>query len=148
MRLIQLMPAIVFGMALTAGCNKSEPPVEAPPAAPGPAVPGMAGGPPGPPMPGGPPAASISTAKSGPAAGKIVFAANCARCHGAAGQGKLPGTPKFNSAAWQKAQKDADLLQTIHNGKGRMPRFAGRLSEKEITDALAYVRTLAKTGKK
>lgn len=142
MRLNYLAPIAIVTIALTAGCTKQEEPAPAP--ANGVQQP-MPGGPPqpgGPPMPGGPPPKG-AVAKGDTTAGKTVFQANCARCHGDKGEGRRPGMPNFSNAAWQKQQNDAELLGVIHNGKERMPKFAGRLSEKEITDVEAYVRTLA-----
>jgi cytochrome c6 len=78
------------------------------------------------------------------AAGKVVFTSYCQGCHGVKGEGKVPGTPVF-SAAWQKKEaSDAPLLAAITNGKGRMPAYKTRLSEQQVKDVLAYVRTLGK----
>lgn len=93
-------------------------------------------------MPGGPPVAAVD-----PAAGKTVYAANCAGCHGPGGAGKLKGTPNFTDAAWQKAEPDAELLKAIHSGKGRMPAWHGKLPEKDIADVLAFIRTLPQPAK-
>lgn len=135
MRLMILAPAALIAATLVGGCTKPQEP------APQGGTPAP-GAPPGPPMPGGPP--GVPTGKADPVAGKKVFDANCAVCHGASGQGVMKGTPNFTSEAWQKEQNDADLLKTIHNGQGKMPAWKGRLSEKDIADAEAFVRTLGK----
>jgi cbb3-type cytochrome c oxidase subunit III len=92
-------------------------------------------------MPGGPlPKGPAS--KGAASAGKIVFEANCVRCHGPKGEGRRPGLPNFADAKWQKAQNDAELLGVIRNGKDKMPKFQDRLSDQQITDVESYVRTL------
>jgi mono/diheme cytochrome c family protein len=39
---------------------------------------------------------------------------------------------------------DADLIAATKNGKGKMPAFAGKLTDVQIKDAVAYIRTLQK----
>jgi mono/diheme cytochrome c family protein len=140
MRWMLIVPAVAVSAALV-GCSKpkDEAPPPPPPSSAGtPQIP-MPGGPPGPQGPGGP----ASAAKGDAVAGKTVFAANCAGCHGSVGAGGRPGTPNFTDAAWQKAEPDADLLKSIHDGKDKMPAFTGRLSEKDMADVLAFLRTLS-----
>ncbi len=91
-----------------------------------------------------------SKAQSGDVArGKTLFVRNCAGCHGPEGGGdgyrflRGPDAPKLTSPSTRK-KSDADLLKTIHDGKPNMPSWDLRLSEKESSDVLAYVRTLAK----
>ena len=71
--------------------------------------------------------------------GKILFAQNCAGCHGAAGVGggvgpKLAGQPISLAAA--QAQIDA--------GGGVMP--GGIVNGKDEQDVLAYLATILKSG--
>ncbi len=42
---------------------------------------------------------------------------------------------------------DADFIADTRNGKGKMPAYSGKLSDTEITDVVAYIRTLRKTIK-
>lgn len=83
--------------------------------------------------------------------GTRVFAQRCALCHGPDGHGDGPGSkalnPKprnFHDQAYMSTRTDAQLLETIHNGKGAMPKWGGVLSESEITAVLAHVRELGK----
>ncbi len=78
-----------------------------------------------------------------PAAGGRIFATHCAQCHGASGQGVLPGAPKFNRGE-RLLQPDIVLLATVKRGKNAMPSFMGVLRDREILDAIAYARTLQK----
>jgi mono/diheme cytochrome c family protein len=41
-----------------------------------------------------------------------------------------------------KAKSDAQLANTIAKGQGKMPAYAGKLSDDEIKAAVAYVRSL------
>ncbi len=59
-----------------------------------------------------------------------IFAANCARCHGATGvEGRAP-----NLSLTTLGQ--SDVASVISNGQGHMPAFAGKLNQQQI-DALA-----------
>jgi len=78
-----------------------------------------------------------------PVAGGRIFATHCAQCHGASGQGVLPGAPKFNRGE-RLLQPDIVLLATVKRGKNAMPSFMGVLRDREILDAIAYARTLQK----
>jgi mono/diheme cytochrome c family protein len=83
--------------------------------------------------------------------GTRVFAQRCALCHGPDGHGDGPGSvalkPKprnFHDQAYMSSRTDAQLLETIHKGKGAMPKWEGVLSEGEITAVLAHIRKLGK----
>jgi len=39
-------------------------------------------------------------------------------------------------------QSDADLMNTITNGKGNMPKYDGKLTPDQIKDVAKYIRTL------
>jgi mono/diheme cytochrome c family protein len=64
--------------------------------------------------------------------GKMVFAQNCAGCHGTSGQGGGVGP------ALAGAGLDADTVAaTVQQGRGVMP--AGIVSGQELADVVAYV---------
>jgi cytochrome c6 len=74
------------------------------------------------------------------------YTAKCQMCHGATGLGDTPagkamGAHAFNSPDVIK-QSDADLLAVIKNGKGKMPSFAGKLTDSQMTALIAYIRKL------
>jgi heme/copper-type cytochrome/quinol oxidase subunit 2/cytochrome c5 len=70
------------------------------------------------------------------AAGKEIFAENCAVCHGATGHGG-GGGPDLRTMP--KAQEQATAEEQVTNGGGGMPPFGGTLSEEEISNVAAYV---------
>ncbi len=77
-----------------------------------------------------------------------TYVAKCQMCHGADGSGDTPAgkamkTRPFNSPDVLK-ESDADLIAIIKNGKGKMPAFAGKLTDAQITDLIAHIRTLQK----
>jgi mono/diheme cytochrome c family protein len=39
---------------------------------------------------------------------------------------------------------DADLIADTKNGKGKMPAYASKLTDDQIKDVVAYIRTLQK----
>ena len=86
-------------------------------------------------------AAAIPREAADGARGAQTFALHCAVCHGPAGQGVFPGTPKFNRGE-RLLQPDLQLLNTIRSGKNAMPAFNGVLRDREILDVIAYLRTL------
>jgi cytochrome c6 len=75
------------------------------------------------------------------AKGSQIYALHCATCHGPAGQGGIPGAPKFNRGE-RLMQSDLNLLATVRRGRNVMPAFGGVLRDREILDVIAYVRTL------
>ncbi len=80
--------------------------------------------------------------------GAGTYKAKCAMCHAADGSGNTPAgkgttTPSFNSPEMLK-MSDADLIAATKNGKGKMPAYSGKLSDMEIKDVVAYIRTLQK----
>jgi mono/diheme cytochrome c family protein len=81
-------------------------------------------------------AAAATGATTGVAAtgdGKQLYAANCAGCHGASGQG---GSALAIAGA---GFPEAMLESVIANGKGDMPAYQGRLQPGEITAIAQYV---------
>lgn len=93
------------------------------------------------PPPGGEAQPSPAAAAGDPANGAIVFAANCAGCHGPDAAGGSVG-PTLISAEL-KAQPDDFFRQVILNGRSgtAMPAWQGRLSEQEIEDVIAFLRS-------
>ena len=77
------------------------------------------------------------------------YAAKCAKCHGADGKGvekyKKQGQKDFTDAAWQKSRTDAQLTESIKNGKGDfMPAWKGKLSADEIKGLINHIRAFGK----
>jgi mono/diheme cytochrome c family protein len=92
--------------------------------------------------------------------GAAIFKANCASCHGAAGEGGV-GPALQNGDAKVTFPNEADQISWVHTGsnpyagkpygdpnreggqrvaKGGMPAFAGTLSDAEIQAVVTYER--------
>jgi len=75
-----------------------------------------------------------------------LFKTKCAACHGADGtgsaMGKKMGAHDFTTAEVQ-GMSDAQLTDTITNGKNKMPKY-GSLPPDQIKGLVAYIRTLKK----
>ena len=82
------------------------------------------------------------------ARGKKLFAANCASCHGARARGDGPAGAALNPrpadlTAMAGQHPDGDFAWKIANGRGPMPAWNGRLSEKNIWDLVNFIQGLA-----
>ncbi len=78
--------------------------------------------------------------------GKTIFEANCATCHGAAGDGSgLPGATDFTDVEFMRGKTPAEFYGAIRDGvEGTaMPAWGETLSEMDIWDVLYYGRTFA-----
>ena len=89
--------------------------------------------------------AATKTAKAASAKPDAVYRQNCARCHGADGRGETPlgkiyNAPNFADAEWQKRFNNKELNALITHGKGGMPAFDKKLTKKQISALVTYVR--------
>ncbi len=77
--------------------------------------------------------------------GAVMFADNCATCHGAGGEGKFGLYPNLTDDAWLWGGHYSQIEQTISNGRtGNMtPATLTGLNDDEITDVSKYVLTLS-----
>jgi cytochrome c6 len=78
--------------------------------------------------------------------GAATYASKCQMCHGADGAGATPAgkamkASPFNSPDLKKAST-ADLIAAVTKGKNKMPAYAGKLTDAQIKEVVAYVRTL------
>lgn len=72
-----------------------------------------------------------------------VYAKHCAKCHGKTATGRHFGGPSLTSQNVTAASNE-DLRNIISNGKGHMPKFAGKLTPEEIDQLVAQIKALAK----
>jgi mono/diheme cytochrome c family protein len=91
--------------------------------------------------------------------GAEIFLANCARCHGKEAKGNGPDLVKLQSAVspddWTDKESNQELTDSFivamitkggkANGKSRiMPSFGAKLSNQQVQDLLAFIRSLPK----
>lgn len=73
--------------------------------------------------------------------GRQIYSTNCAICHGPTGIATMPGAPNF-ARREGILKPDFTLLSTIRSGRNVMPAFQGILSDRDIMDVIAYIRTM------
>ena len=79
--------------------------------------------------------------------GAQVYKKKCVMCHAIDGTGdtkagKMMKTPDVNVAEWKNGKTAADLIKTLSEGLGKMPKYEGKLSEEELAAVAEY--TVAK----
>ena len=68
-----------------------------------------------------------------------VYQKNCAKCHGKTAGGRHFGGPSLISEKVSSASID-DLRTIIDNGKGHMPKFAGKLTPADVDGLLMQIK--------
>jgi cytochrome c6 len=96
-------------------------------------------------------AASPALAATGNAdAGKKIFSAKCATCHGQDGSANTPVGKSLKAADLRspdiQKKPDADFYAQVEKGKGKMPPFGAALNSTQINDVVAYVRQIGKSA--
>lgn len=88
--------------------------------------------------------------QANPEAGKKLYLANCQNCHGPAGKGDsemaayLAPPPADLTAKATQSKTDTQLRKVIMEGRSgtAMTGYAASLSEAQVDDVLAYIRSL------
>jgi mono/diheme cytochrome c family protein len=83
--------------------------------------------------------------------GARIFQRTCSGCHGADGRGSwragLVTRPRdLTKPEFQAQMTNEQLRHSIRVGKGQMPAFGGLMGDEEISDVIAFVRTLVPPG--
>jgi mono/diheme cytochrome c family protein len=88
---------------------------------------------------------ALSLAQS---SGADTYKAKCQMCHAADGSGDTPAGKATKAHPFKSPdvlkESDADLITVIKKGKNKMPAFAGKLTDAQIDDVLAFIHTLPK----
>lgn len=92
-----------------------------------------------------------------PAAGKQKYQQFCSSCHGAEGKGNGPAAASLNpkprdhsNKKYMKTMSDQDIFKITKMGGAAvgksptMPPWGGALSDDDIRNVVAFIRTLAK----
>ena len=91
-------------------------------------------------------AGSVAGAAEPPAkveAGREVFVANCAMCHGRDASGMMGMHPSLRGALDRLTREGVDIA--VRNGRDTeppMPAFEGRLGDQQIEQVIAYIESL------
>jgi mono/diheme cytochrome c family protein len=87
----------------------------------------------------------MAQAQSG---GEKVYKGKCATCHGPEGKGETPvgKATKAHDFCSEEVQKETDEEWTtiVVKGKNKMPGYEKKLTDAEIKEAIAYIRSLCK----
>ncbi|HSK46085.1 MAG TPA: cytochrome c [Candidatus Binatia bacterium] len=74
-----------------------------------------------------------------------LYKSKCQMCHGADGKGapagQKMGVRDFHAPEVVK-ESDADLIKITKEGKNKMPKFDGKLTDDQIKGLIAYIRSL------
>ena len=80
--------------------------------------------------------------------GADTYKSKCQMCHGADGQGDTPAGKSMKVLPFNRPDvvkmSDDDLIAITTNGKAKMPAYKGKLTDAQIKDVVAYIRTLQK----
>lgn len=100
---------------------------------------------------GGAQGAAVMTRESGnidPVAGRDIYRASCAACHGPQGRGNGPAAvalnPRptdFTNAAQRQAPTDSAISDVIEHGRRGMPAFGRTLTSTQIDSLVAHLKT-------
>ena len=78
----------------------------------------------------------------------VIYARNCARCHGADGRGDpeirktMPNVRDFHDPAFRAKATTDSIVTVVMAGKGQMPAFGASLSVPKMQALSGYVRRL------
>jgi mono/diheme cytochrome c family protein len=78
-------------------------------------------------------------AQSAAEAGRDVYSEHCASCHGE----RLNATGAAPDLKLLRSEQKAHFDEIVRNGKGQMPAWEGMISDDEIGQIWAYVRSRA-----
>jgi mono/diheme cytochrome c family protein len=71
------------------------------------------------------------------------YKAKCAMCHAADGTASGPAGKSMNVPSFKTSkQSAAEMIAETKAGKGKMPAFAGKLTDAQIADVVTYIKTL------
>jgi len=91
---------------------------------------------------------TISTMGFAQNSGADTYKSKCQMCHAADGSGNTPAGKSTKVLPFSSpdvvSKSDADLVAITKNGKGKMPAYTGKLTDAQITDVVAHIRTLQK----
>lgn len=74
------------------------------------------------------------------ARGHDLYLKFCSSCHGVDGRSSLPNIAPLNFNQGMM-QPDVILLNKLRMGTGQMPPFFGIMTDKDLLDVIAYLRT-------
>jgi mono/diheme cytochrome c family protein len=75
--------------------------------------------------------------------GEATYKAKCQSCHGSTGTPNAGIAKAMNvKPAAEYTATEKEEIDAVKNGKGKMPKFDGKITDDQIKDAVAFFRTL------
>lgn len=75
-----------------------------------------------------------------------LYKSKCQVCHGADGKGDTPAGQKMGAKDFHSPEvaklSDAELIDALKKGKGKMQSYDGKLTDDQIKSLVKYVRSL------
>jgi mono/diheme cytochrome c family protein len=88
-------------------------------------------------------AASTMTTAFAQGTGADNYKAKCQMCHAADGTASGPAGKSMNVPSFKTSKlSEAEMIAETKAGKGKMPAFAGKLTDPQIKDVVTYIKTL------
>src|SRR5262245_10474392 len=86
----------------------------------------------------------LAAAQEAAGDGAKLYGQKCAMCHGQDGVAKAmaKGSANFNDPAWQKATSVDDIVKVTTEGKGKMPKFEGKMTPDDLKLVATYVKQM------
>src|SRR3974390_2294474 len=82
------------------------------------------------------------------ASGEKIYKAKCASCHGPDGKGETAAGKATKArdlcSADVKKEADAAWTEIIVKGKNKMPSYDKKITDAEVKDVIAYMRSVCK----
>ncbi len=80
--------------------------------------------------------------------GKKVYDSKCLMCHGEDAKadtkaGKMMKTPDLTAGSWKQGTSVAEVVKTLREGLGKMPKYEGKLSDEELKAVAEYTLKLS-----
>ena len=91
---------------------------------------------------------AVSTMGFAQNSGADIYKSKCQMCHGADGSGNTPAGKSSKARPFDSPEvlklSDDDLIKVTKSGRGKMPAYAGKLTDDQIKDVIAHIHTLQK----
>ncbi len=80
--------------------------------------------------------------------GKKVYDSKCVMCHGDDAKadtkaGKMMKTPDLTTEPWKQGTSVAEVVKTLMEGLGKMPKYEGKISEEDLKAVAEYTLKLS-----
>ncbi len=80
--------------------------------------------------------------------GKKVYDSKCLMCHGEDAKadtkaGKMMKTPDLTTETWKQGTSVPEVVKTLREGLGKMPKYEGKISDEDLKVVAEYILKLS-----